>query len=278
MSDDTDIALLCDLMRSNGRPDLADLIAPGRSELNESSNYGSRLFSVLSSFLIYLPQAHYLKAKNLSANEKDFILQNVLHLYPAMDHAPEVISIDILLDKNLAETVVRAPILNRSSELKVFISYSTNNKIEAGKIKAFYDQFGLPAFLAHEDLVVSVPWRERIVEELKQSSVFVALLSKEFRGSDWTSQEIGMAAYSDDMIFIPLSMDGTIPYGFISHVQSVKFDEKALFDNLIVPILRKDSRVVDKLIQYLSEIKYGFRDCEMIIGAMEPYFDRFAQY
>lgn len=77
---------------------------------------------------------------------------------------------------------------------RVFISYATCNKALAGNIKNFLkDRYQIPVFLAHEDINISIEWRNAILNELINANVFIAILDKNFRFSDWCSQELGIA-------------------------------------------------------------------------------------
>jgi hypothetical protein len=76
--------------------------------------------------------------------------------------------------------------------MKAFISYSTLDKVSAGQLNEHLSMYGIDSFMAHEDLQVSEEWKKRIQEELSTASILTALLSKNFRASEWTSQEIGL--------------------------------------------------------------------------------------
>lgn len=107
----------------------------------------------------------------------------------------------------------------RPAERKAFVSYSVEKKEAAGAVKACLSRFGYECFLAHEDLQVSEEWKHRILEELGAADVFVALLSKEFTESKWCDQELGFIVSRPDVLVVPLSLDGTMPYGFIEGSQ-----------------------------------------------------------
>lgn len=109
--------------------------------------------------------------------------------------------------------------LPNSSNITAFVSYSTVDKIHGAKVKHILKQYGIRCFLAHEDLEVSEEWKIRILEELASCDIFIPLLSKAFKLSDWASQEIGIVSGRNDILIIPLSIDNTVPYGFIAHLQ-----------------------------------------------------------
>jgi hypothetical protein len=107
---------------------------------------------------------------------------------------------------------------------KVFISYSVKDKAIAGEIKNLLKRANLSAFLAHEDIEVSQEWAEKILDEINSSEIFICLLNENFKNSDYCIQETGIAASKRNMCVIPLSLDGTIPPGFLGKIQSSKIN------------------------------------------------------
>ena len=102
-----------------------------------------------------------------------------------------------------------------------------------------------PAFLAHDDLEVSEEWRKRILIELQQCDLFVPILSRCFLESDCASQEVGVIVSRDDVVVAPLSIDATVPRGFISHVQSRRIPESGITRQLLVePLAAKFPRII----------------------------------
>ena len=103
--------------------------------------------------------------------------------------------------------------------IKVFISYSTEDKIIAAKIKEILVSFGIKCFMAHDDIEISEEWKLRIINELNEADIFIPLLSNNFKSSDWCSQESGIACYRN-ILFIPLTLNKNIqPYGFMNFRQ-----------------------------------------------------------
>ncbi len=163
-----------------------------------------------------------------------------------------------------------------SLPLRVFISYSTTDKYIAGDVKAILDKLDLAAFLAHEDIRVSEEWKSRIIEELNGMNVFVALLSKSFKKSDWASQEVGIALSRNEVLVIPLSVDGTGPFGFMSHIQGKRIATDGIAeDSLLEPIIaRFPHKVIPKVIARLANA-HGFRNAEALMLPLVPHFAKF---
>lgn len=53
------------------------------------------------------------------------------------------------------------------SQIRIFLSYSSEDKIIAGKIKEILEGYGFVVFLAHEDLEPMVAFQDEIVNNLR---------------------------------------------------------------------------------------------------------------
>ena len=162
-------------------------------------------------------------------------------------------------------------------KLKAFISYSSKDKLVGAKVKDMLSNFNIEGFLAHDDINVSEEWKQCIREELDKSDIFVPLLSKNFKDSDWAPQEAGIA-YARDILIIPLRLDNTIPFGFIDHIQGKPITEKDIpLNYLIKPIIDKfPEYMIAKVIKKLEEVR-SFRYAESVMELLVPYFNDFQQ-
>ncbi len=171
--------------------------------------------------------------------------------------------------------------------LRVFISYSNKDNEVARLIKREFDNYEIRAFLAHEDIEVGQEWRGIILENLKKSNIFVAILSENFINSEWTNQEVGFAICKGDLI-VTVSIDGTGLYGFLEMFQALReFESRDLTNpfvcqDLVLEILKisatkEDLRddLKDSLIRRLAKRnKYGrphpdsYRDSENYFGLL----------
>ena len=160
--------------------------------------------------------------------------------------------------------------------MKIFISYSKDQLEIARKIKEFLSQAGLDSFLATDDLRTASDWKDRIINELNDCEVVIPVLSKEFKASDWCSQELGIFYFLKKKI-IPISADETLPFGFISHLQSRTIRSKFLNDlslELIVSEgLMECASLADAFVCLLRQAP-NFRMAEEIFRTIVPYFDR----
>jgi nucleoside 2-deoxyribosyltransferase len=106
------------------------------------------------------------------------------------------------------------------ASVKVFLSYSHRNRSLAETVERSLEEYGIEAFLAHNDIDVAKEWADEILEQLHQCDVFIPIITAEFRRSDWTDQEVGCAV-AHGKVIIPLTGDKQ-PHGFLSRYQALK--------------------------------------------------------
>lgn len=137
--------------------------------------------------------------------------------------------------------------------VNVFLSYSTVDGELAGRIKNELESFGLSVFMAHEDINPSEEWQKTILENIEDCDVFMSLLTQEFKESDWTDQETGIA-FVNGKVIIPIKVD-IDPYGFIGKFQALRLNRSNIPDGaktIVNTILDKDElkeKMVDSLIE-----------------------------
>jgi len=107
--EDNDIEKIRKVLMYNSREDLADLLRNSTSYLDQSSKYGSRAFSLISTFEIKSHPSIQYKLDKLPKDDIDIIKQAVMSIYPVKDEKPEITKIRFSLDfdidiKALVET------------------------------------------------------------------------------------------------------------------------------------------------------------------------------
>ncbi|HVY12922.1 MAG TPA: toll/interleukin-1 receptor domain-containing protein [Alphaproteobacteria bacterium] len=103
--------------------------------------------------------------------------------------------------------------------LRLFISHVHSVKKSAANLRDALQQYGISAFVAHEDIDTSDEWREEILRALMSMDVFAAILTSDFNSSKWTDQELGVAV-ARDVLMIPINK-GENPYGFLAKYQAL---------------------------------------------------------
>lgn len=108
------------------------------------------------------------------------------------------------------------------NQLKVFISYSSEDKRLGRLFKTCFENYaGFLVFLAHEDILPATEWELKIIKELKESDAVIPLITENYRNSEFTDQELGMALAWRKTI-LPPKLTNINPYGFIKKFQALK--------------------------------------------------------
>lgn len=98
---DDNIERIRKILRHRQRSDLAELLQYSFSKIDESSTFGSHLFSTISTFEIYSPIENYERLSNLSEIDKKAIFSAVIEIFPPKSYSPEITDIKFYLDTTL---------------------------------------------------------------------------------------------------------------------------------------------------------------------------------
>jgi len=143
-----------------------------------------------------------------------------------------------------------------SSTLDTFLSHAHKDRVIARKLADELRNYSMDAFVAHEDIKLGDKWESTIFERIKNCDLFIALLSHNFHQAHYTDHEVGIA-YGLGKIILPLSIDNTKPYGFMTKFQAKKIssplntEEISKFFNEFMPKNSAPTRVKDHLIYSL---------------------------
>lgn len=140
-------------------------------------------------------------------------------------------------------------------KLRIFLSYSSRDKYQAGRLKFHLEEsYGTIPFLAHEDIEPSEEWKKRILRELDESDVYVALLTKRFKLSKWTNQEAGIAI-ARNLKIVPLWVS-VKPYGFMEAHQAkrVKLNQPWKLAETVVDGIQLTPKLRSRLIDGFVDI------------------------
>lgn len=167
----------------------------------------------------------------------------------------------------------------KMKRLKVFLSYSSKDRVIAGGYKSYLEAYyGFQVFVAHDDNTPSTKWSESIQENLKSSDVFVVLISKDSKESQFVNQEIGVALGLEKKIF-PIKIDQTNPFGFIHEIHGfphVKTDDQILINgSKLFSILSSDKKqfsefndITAKSLIYALSKSHNWEQSNMIIATL----------
>ncbi len=184
--------------------------------------------------------AEALEKRKSAAHEIDSFVRRKVAEYKRMDFS------------NLDDV---QPNTEKLTAIRIFLSYSSKNKIGVGKIKAYLSNFGFEVFLAHEDIEPSLEWRKVITKKLKECHIFIPVITPEFNKSIWTDQESGMA-YIEEKLIIPVSTGSNLnPRGFLAIYQSLPMNPSKVWDGCerIVRTIKNDPRFSSFVLSLLLE-------------------------
>jgi hypothetical protein len=160
---------------------------------------------------------------------------------------------------------------HKFDNMRAFLSYQTADKLVAGRISELLKGLGISAFMAHEDIEVSEEWQHRILKEIGEADLFIPILSERYFSSVYCAQESGIAAFKI-MTMIPLSIDGTIPHGFLAHIQSTKINpDNPTYLDLLPGLAKRDISFLISAIITIVAGSRSWRGAESNFQLILPY-------
>jgi hypothetical protein len=139
------------------------------------------------------------------------------------------------------------------NRLRLFVSHVSRIKAETGALKAALRPLGIDAFVAHDDIEPTLDWRREVEFALRSMHALCALVTHDYRNSDWCDQEVGYAL-GRAVPVMPFSCDAA-PYGLMGKQQAIRGklsspDESA---GRIFDVLVKQEQLVTALVEGLVE-------------------------
>ncbi|SFM50682.1 TIR domain-containing protein [Bradyrhizobium sp. Rc3b] len=155
-----------------------------------------------------------------------------------------------------------------------FMSYQTEDRAVAANVAGLLETLGIRSFMAHEHIEVSVQWRDEILRQIGLADLFVPILSARYYASIWCKQESGIAAFRR-MTIIPLSLDGSIPQGAISNIQSSLLQNgQATYQQIFPGLASQDVAFTINAGTRLVAGSRSFRTAEYNFQLLLPYLNR----
>jgi len=138
--------------------------------------------------------------------------------------------------------------------LKIFLSYSSKDYELAKEIKEVLENCGLNVFLAHTSIEPTKSWEEEICKNLKECDVFIPILTNNFKESNWTSQESGIA-FNERKTILSLKID-IDPFGFLGQFQALNFNISSSYE--LTKFEKKLEIIKTLMINFSEEIRKSF--------------------
>lgn len=151
------------------------------------------------------------------------------------------------------EAAVRSADFWKDGCLKLFVSHISSNREKMSALKASLLNWGISAFIAHEDIQASREWMDEVEAGLDTMEVFAAVVEPGFKESEWCPQEVGYAL-GRKIDIIPLRA-GLDPFGFFGKIQGIqikgKYPDKVAGE--IAQLLLKKPKHRDPLIHSIGK-------------------------
>jgi len=125
---------------------------------------------------------------------------------------------------------------------RLFISHVSEHKHHVSKLKQALSIYGVSSFVAHEDIEPTQDWQNEIEVALNTMNALVAMITKDFKDSLWTDQEVGYAL-GRGIKTIAIKV-GKLPHGLLAKQQALKgsFEDIPALAKGIVSILIRDPK------------------------------------
>lgn len=165
-----------------------------------------------------------------------------------------------------------APGFWSNEDVRIFLSHLAANKIETTQLKNSFANYGISAFVAHEDIEPTKQWQTEIESALSTMDGLVAMLAPGFKESNWCDQELGVAI--GRQVPIIAVRQGLDPYGFIGKYQALQGHgkpatqiAKELFE-LLLPTPVVGPKVTGVLVKMLSN-SGSFEESKRVIALIQ---------
>lgn len=150
-----------------------------------------------------------------------------------------------------------------TNSLDVFLSHSHEDRIVARRLADELKKYDFDAFVAHDDIKLGDNWESALFERIKNCDLFIALLSDNFHKAQYTDHEVGIA-FGLGKTILPISIDDTMPYGFLTKYQAKKMSPEI------------DSNQVSRIFkEFMSKTKTSSVDHDLIYSLIyaESFID-----
>lgn len=156
--------------------------------------------------------------------------------------------------------------------LDFFISYRYEDRHLAGKVAEGLKQSNQVCFLAHENIRPSKFFEDEIKNRLRNCSALVAVVTPDFEGASYPSQEVGFAMGIGKPI-MPLWFPGvkSDELGFLKAVNAIHTTEENLSEAILKIIRTTEEELANKFVRSSESSIEGMID-GFLESRGEPYY------
>lgn len=142
----------------------------------------------------------------------------------------------------------------KAGYFKLFLSHIASFKKTTSILQSLLKNYGISAFVAHEDIEPTKEWQDEIEVGLQTMDAFAAILMDGFKESHWCDQEVGVAI-GRGILIIPI-MRGLKPYGFIGKYQGIQAHNKQVGEvaNAIFTTIVRSKKTRRKMARVFSDL------------------------
>lgn len=152
--------------------------------------------------------------------------------------------------------------------LRLFFSHKYEEREFVGRVKNLLTDYGVDAFVAHNDINPSEIWRSSIKTALSTCDALVALMHPDFHESEWCDQEVGWALGRDlPVAAIRRQSDVRTKDGFLEERQDITLgvdqsSSESFLAREILLLMLNDFRTHEKGLHALAEALVNSRSFE----------------
>ncbi len=125
------------LLRHRNRYDLAQLLRHSLLELDVSTQYGSHLFSVLTTARIHAPVQDYERLRALWEDDQNEIFRTLLEIQPPRDHSIEINHLEFVVDTSIPSDTHQDLIKEIEAQRSLMMAVATGGP----RIQAVNDEY-----------------------------------------------------------------------------------------------------------------------------------------
>jgi hypothetical protein len=247
------VARLAEVYAAEGSQSLASLLRSARLELRETG-YDNWNGGTYTYALTLHSQASLLSGIIRQAEKTEEELLERLKLLTRTyenEHLESVMILPELEPDPTAAPVMRGeePSFWKIGSFRLFISHASQQMTQASSLALALEEYGFSAFVAHKHIEPTKEWPGEILLALNTMDAFAAFLTPDFKKSDWTDQEVGVAV-GRNVLIIPVRL-GLDPYGFIGKHQGFQGATKPVEELAaeLVTLLAKHQQTRQKVAQ-----------------------------
>lgn len=110
----------------------------------------------------------------------------------------------------------------RKNLFQLFLSHTAAHRELAEQISDRLSELGVDAFVAHSTITPTAEWQQVIETSLRSCDAMAALITPDFKSSQYCDQEVGFAL-ARGLLVIPVRQ-GADPHGFLANQQGLPGD------------------------------------------------------